>query len=72
MGWKKGLGNVCDVFQGERFHGEITEIIFHEIHAQYMYHVRYEDDDVHDYWRHELELIICRCEDSTSTDDDST
>ena len=70
---EKRIGErVCDVFQGERFHGEITEIIFHEIHAQYMYHVRYEDDDVHDYWRHELELIICRCEDSTSTDDDST
>ena len=27
---------VCDVFDGTRFHGEVTQIIFHEVHAQYM------------------------------------
>ena len=52
---------VCDVFDGERFHGEVVQVIFHEIHAQYMYHVEYEDGDSCDYWRHELELIRCRC-----------
>ena len=52
---------VCDVFEGERFHGEVTEVRFHEVHAQYMYRVVYTDGDVCDYWRHELEVIRCTC-----------
>lgn len=60
----KSVGErVCDVFEGERYHGEVTEIRFHEIHAQFMYHVRFEDDDQKHYWRHELEMIKCRCDD---------
>ena len=59
---------VCDVFDdGIRYHGEVTEIIFHDVHAQYMYRVVYEDGDVCDYWRHELEVVKCRCE-TTVTD----
>ena len=58
---------VCQVFEGERFHGEITAIRYHEVHAQYMYHVEYEDGDGEDYWRHEIEMIRCTCEDSTTT-----
>ena len=49
---------VCCVFEdGERYHGEVTKVIFHDIHAQYMYHVVYEDEDTADYWRHELARI---------------
>ena len=54
---------VCDLFDGERFHGEVTEVIFHDVHAQYMYRVVYEDGDVCDCWRHELEVIECKCPD---------
>ena len=60
----KMLGaRVCDVFGGTRYHGEVTQIIFHEVHAQYMYHVVYTDGDECDYWRQELEMIRCRCVD---------
>ena len=52
---------VCDVFEGERYHGEVTQVIFHDIHAQYMYRCVYTDGDVCDYWRHELEMIRCTC-----------
>ena len=64
---------VCCVFEdGERYHGEVTKVIFHDIHAQYMYHVVYEDEDEADYWRHELEFIKCRCDmRSTDTESDS-
>ena len=58
----KMLGvTVCDEFDGNRFHGEVTEVLFHDLHAQYMYHVVYEDGDECDYWRHEVEMIRCRC-----------
>ena len=58
----KNIGaRVCDLFEGERFHGEVVKVIFHDIHAQYMYHVVYTDGDKCDYWRHELEMIKCRC-----------
>ena len=59
---------VCDMFGEERFHGEVTEVRFHEIYAQYMYHVTYTDGDEQDYWKHELDMITCRCD----PDDDST
>jgi len=39
---------VCDVFEGKRFHGEVVKVIFHDIHAQYMYHVVYSDGDACD------------------------
>ena len=48
----------------------MTKVIYHDIHAQYMYHVVYEDGDAADYWRHELEVITCRC-DMRSPDSDS-
>ena len=52
---------VCDVFDGDRYHGEVTEVIYHDVHAQYMYRVVFTDDDCCDYWRHELEMVKCRC-----------
>ena len=62
---------VCCIFEdGNRYHGEVTRVIYHDIHAQHMYHVVYEDGDEADYWRHELEMIKCRCDDR-STDSDS-
>ena len=54
---------VCDLFEGVRYHGEVTKVIFHDVHAQYMYHIEYSDGDACDYWRHELEMIICKCPD---------
>ena len=64
----KHIGDrVCAIFEGARWHGEVTEVIFHDIHAQYMYRVVYSDGDVCDYWRHELEMIKCTC--SASSDD---
>ena len=33
------------VFNDTRNHDEVTEMIFHEAHTQYMYRVVYEDDD---------------------------
>ena len=30
---------VCEEFEGEQFHGIETEIWFHDVYAQYMYHV---------------------------------
>ena len=66
----KHMGDkVCCVFEGTRFHGEVTEVIFHEIHAQYMYRVTYSDGDVCDYWRHELAMIECKCILDSDTDD---
>ena len=62
---------VCEVFEGQRYHGEVTEIRFHEVYAQYMYHVEYIDGDACDYWRHELEMIQCRCDESESDSTDS-
>ena len=39
MRMEKTIGTVvCDVFNGERFQGEVRSVIFHEIHAEYMYH----------------------------------
>ena len=60
---------VCEVFEGERYHGEVTKIIFHDVHAQFMYHVVWEDGDECDYWRHELEMVMCRCADSSDQSD---
>ena len=63
----KMLGvRVCDVFDGTRYHGEVTDVRFHDLHAQYMYHVRYEDGDECDYWRHEVEMVRCRCRDTAT------
>ena len=58
---------VCQVFdtvEGDvRYHGRVTKVKFHDVYAQWMYHVEYEDGDSADYWRHELESIFCRCDD---------
>jgi len=59
---------VCDVFDGERYHGEVTKVIYHDVHAQYMYHVVFSDNDSCDYWRHELEMVKCRCESTEDSD----
>ena len=68
----KNVGQVvCSVFDGKRYHGEVTEVKFHEIHAQYMYHVVYSDGDSCDYWRHELEMIRCRCTPAQNSSDES-
>ena len=65
----KNVGvKVCDVFDGERHHGEVTEVIYHDVHAQYMYRVVFSDNDCCDYWRHELELVKCRCESNSDSD----
>ena len=46
----KHIGDrVCAIFDGVRFHGEVTEVIFHDFHTQYMYHVVCNDGDVEDY-----------------------
>ena len=67
----KHIGDqVCAVFDGDRYHGEVTKVIFHEVHAQYMYHVVYTDGDEEDYWRHELEMIQCRCKEPSDSDSD--
>ena len=66
----KNVGTVvCDIFDGERYHGEVRKVIYHDVHAQYMYRVVYSDGDSCDYWRHELEMVKCRCE--TTPDSDS-
>ena len=68
----KHIGDrVCAIFDGVRFHGEVTKVIFHDVHAQYMYHVVYNDGDEEDYWRHELEMIKCTCGEPDLTDLDS-
>ena len=63
MRMEKQIGEVvCDIFDdGKRYHGKVTEVRFHEIHAVYMYHVLFEDGDEQDCWRYELEMIKCRC-----------
>ena len=36
----KHIGDkVCALFDGVLFHGEVTEVIYHDVHAQYMYRV---------------------------------
>ena len=78
MTMSKHIGDrVCAVFQGKRFHGEVTKVIFHDIHVQYMYRVVYSDGDICEYWRHELEMIRCHCvnpdiENNTSTSSDDS
>ena len=69
----KNVGQkVCCVFEdGNRYHGEVTKVIFHDVHAQYMYRVVYEDNDSADYWRHELEFIKCTCNLGSSDNSDS-
>ena len=65
----KNVGTVvCDVFDGQRYHGEVTEVIYHDVHAQYMYRGVFSDDDSCDYWRHELEMVKCRCSDYNDSD----
>ena len=65
----KNVGvKVCDIFNGERYHGEVTKVIYHDVHAQYMYRVVFSDDDSCDYWRHELEMVKCRCESNSDSD----
>ena len=69
MTMNKNVGvKVCDVFDGERYHGEVTEVIYHDVHAQYMYRVVFSDNDCCDYWRHELELVKWRCESNSDSD----
>ena len=49
----KNVGQVaCCVFDGKRYRGEVTEVKFHQIHPQYMYHVAYSDGDM------EIHVII--------------
>ena len=43
---KRAGERVCDVFLGERYHGEVDRVIFHEVYAQYMYRVVFEDGDM--------------------------
>ena len=62
--------SVCALFDGVRFHGEVTKVIYHDVHSQYMYHVVFTDGDQQDYWRHELEMIKCRCVVSESDEDE--
>ena len=40
---------VCSLFDGVRFHGEVTKVIYHDVHAQYMYHVVFTDGGQQDY-----------------------
>ena len=55
---------VCKVFEdGQRYHGRIFNVDYHEVYARWMYKVRYVDGDVEDYWRCELDLLKCRCTD---------
>ena len=63
MRMEKQIGEVvCDIFDdGLRYHGKVTEVRFHEIHAVYMYHVVFEDGDEQDCWRYELEMIKYNC-----------
>ena len=63
---------VCQLFGEVRYHGEVTEVKFHDIHAQYMYHVVYSDGDECDYWRHELEDVKYTCDDETVDSDSDT
>ena len=63
---------VCAFFDGVRFHGVVTKVVFHDVHAQYMYHVVYEDGDEEDYWRHELEMIRCTCDREENESDSNT
>ena len=60
---------VCSLFDAVRFHGEVTKVIYHDVHAQYMYHVVFTDGDQQDYWRHELEIIKYRFTVSESDED---
>ena len=54
MTMSKHIGEqVCIIFDGVRFHGEVTKVIFRDVHAQYIYHVV----DSEAYWCHELEMI---------------
>ena len=57
---------VCKLFptdDGEkRFHGDVTELVYHDIHARWMYRVTYSDGDTEMYWRNELELLFCKCD----------
>ena len=40
---------VCSLFDGVRFHGEVTKVIYHDVHSQYMYHVVFTDGGQQDY-----------------------
>ena len=48
-----------------------SNMLFHEIYTQYMYHVVFSDNDKQDYWRHELEVIKYRCDEEDSEGADS-
>ena len=69
MSMNKNVGvKACDIFNGDRFHGEVTEVIYHDVNSQYMYEVVFSDGDSCDYWRHELEMVKCRCESNSDSD----
>lgn len=55
---EKRIGTrVCDEFDEVRWHGEVRSVEFHEVHAQFMYRVVYEDGDQQDYWRRTTVLV---------------
>ena len=50
----------------ERFHGEVTSVIYEEEYAEWIYHVVYEafeghEEDHVDYFRAEIEPLWCTC-----------
>ena len=53
---------VCKFFDGTRYHGRIIDVVHHEIYGRWMYKIQCVDGDCEDFWRSELELLMCRCE----------
>ena len=67
----KNLGRVvCGMFFAdgrtdgltERFHGKVTSTEYDEEYAEWLYHVVYPEDHHVDYFRDEIEPLLCTCE----------
>ena len=61
---------VCKMWENKRYHSRITDVTYHDVYARWMYVVNYIafDGDREDYWRSELTLLLCRCEDTQNDD----
>ena len=62
----------CKVFPGDgdntRYHGRVVGVEFHEIYARWMHCVVYTDGDKESYWRNELTMLLCTCDDVNHDD----
>ena len=59
---------VCKMWEGQRYHGRVVSVVYHDVYARWMYVAQYTDGDREDYWRNELGMVLCTCTDIQDED----